>query len=69
MLMLINIVIAVAMLAVVATLLFGVISMARGGEGAREKTNKIMRWRVGLQAVALIAILIGFYLKSKLRGG
>lgn len=69
MLVFINIIIAVAVISVVGILLWGLISMARGGAAAREKSNKIMRWRVGVQAIALIAILIGFYLKAKMRGG
>ncbi len=69
MLTLINIFIALAVIAVVGILLFGVITMARGGEGSKEKANKIMRWRVGVQALAIVAIVIGFMIKSKMRGG
>lgn len=65
----VNILIAISVTAVVLTLLFGVFTMARGGEGAKQRSNVLMRWRVGLQAFAIIALLIGFYLKAKMRGG
>ncbi len=69
MLSLVNVLIAGSVTAVVLTLLFGVFTMARGGEGASKRSNLIMRWRVILQAVAIIMLLIGFYLKAKMRGG
>ena len=69
MLTFVNALIAIAVVAVVVTLLYGVITMARGGEGAKAKSNVIMRWRVGLQAFAIVVLLIGFYLKAKMRGG
>ncbi len=45
--------IAVAMVATLGALLFGVVTMARGGEGAAQRSNKFMRYRVLLQAVAI----------------
>ena len=42
-----------AMAAVLGVLILGVISMAKGGEFNRKYGNKLMRWRVGLQAAAL----------------
>ncbi len=69
MLIFINTVIVVAVLMVVVTLIWGVTTMARGGDEAKAKSNKIMRWRVGLQAVAIVALLIGFFVKAQLRGG
>ncbi len=69
MLTLINIIIALAVLSVVVTLIWGVLTMARGGASAKARSNKIMRWRVGLQAVAVAALLVGFFIKAKLRGG
>ena len=44
---------ALAMLAVLGTLGLGVFSMVKGGEFNKKYGNKLMRWRVGLQAVAL----------------
>jgi len=69
MLMFINIFIGLAVISVVVVLIYGVITMAKGGEGAHAKSNIIMRWRVGIQAIAILAILIGFYVKNKMRGG
>ena len=55
--------IGTAMLMTLGVLAFGVINMARQGPGAGERSNKLMRWRVVLQGVALllfaIAMLIG----------
>ncbi|WP_373086038.1 twin transmembrane helix small protein [Sneathiella sp.] len=48
--------------AVVATglvLLFGVLTMARGGEFNRRNANKIMRLRILMQGIAIALILIG----------
>ena len=45
--------IVLAMVATLGALLFGVVNMARGGEGAAQRSNKFMRYRVLLQAVAL----------------
>ena len=42
-----------AMVAVLGTLGLGVFSMVKGGEFNKKYGNKLMRWRVGLQAVAL----------------
>ena len=43
----------VAMLATLGMLLVGLFSMARGGEFNRRNSNKLMRWRIICQAVAL----------------
>ncbi|PRX37729.1 Hypoxia induced protein conserved region [Meinhardsimonia xiamenensis] len=53
------IVVAVAMLAVLVILMVGVLGFARGGEFNRKHANRIMRWRVGAQAVA-IALIVFF---------
>lgn len=49
---------ALAMLAVLATLGLGLFSMVKGGEFNKKHGNKLMRWRVGLQAVALILFVL-----------
>lgn len=48
----------VAMVAVLAVLVLGVISMARGGDFNRKHANLLMRWRIGLQAVALVFFVL-----------
>ncbi len=57
------ILLATALLAVLAVLFTGLFSMARGGEFNRKHGNRLMRWRVALQGLALalfaLAMLIG----------
>ncbi|HVZ30539.1 MAG TPA: twin transmembrane helix small protein [Asticcacaulis sp.] len=48
----------IAMLAVVAVLFAGIVSMARGGEFNARWGNRLMRWRITLQAVAIVALLL-----------
>jgi len=50
----------VAMLAVLGTLAIGLFAMARGGEFNAKYGNKLMRWRVWLQglAIALFAVAL-----------
>ena len=52
-----------AMLAVLATLVVGIISMTKGGEFNKKYGNKLMRLRIILQGIALflfaIALLSG----------
>ena len=60
----IDILIAVAMLAVVASLGLGIFSFLKGGEMGRENSNRFMRYRVMSQAVAIILITIGFAYKA-----
>jgi len=49
-----------ALLAVLAVLLAGLWNMMRGGSANRSQT--LMRWRVGLQFLAVIVIMTGLYL-------
>ena len=53
-----NILIILVLIAVAATLLVGVFSMAKGGEFNRKYSNKLMQLRVGLQALAVILLLL-----------
>ena len=52
------------MVAVVAVLLAGVVTMARGGQTSLKYGNKLMRWRVILQGVVLL-LLLGVWLASR----
>lgn len=52
------ILVAVATLAVLAILAFGIGSFGRGGEFNRKHANRIMRYRLAAQFVAIIVILI-----------
>lgn len=46
------------MMATVGVLVAGVIVMARGGETNRKYGNKMMVWRVGLQALTLGVVVL-----------
>jgi hypothetical protein len=61
--LIINIVIGLAMLAVLASLFAGFYSVMRGGEFARANSNRFMRYRLATQFVAVIALTIGFAYK------
>jgi hypothetical protein len=52
------IVLIVILLATVGILFLGLFSMARGGEFNRKYGNKLMRFRVAFQAVAILLVLI-----------
>jgi len=52
------IVVAVAVLAVLGILLFGIGTFGKGGEFNRKNANKIMRYRIGAQAIAVALILL-----------
>jgi nitrogen fixation-related uncharacterized protein len=52
------ILIGVALAAVILVLLAGLFSMARGGEFNRKYGNKLMRARVGLQAAAIVLLIL-----------
>lgn len=60
----IDIMIVVAIAAVVIALGLGLYTLYRGGEGARLRAGALMRWRVGLQAVAIGLILVGLAIKK-----
>ena len=55
---LLPILIVIAMLATVGVLFAGVIGMARRGNGASLRSNKLMQWRVILQFAALLLFAI-----------
>ncbi|PPR18562.1 MAG: hypothetical protein CFH37_00410 [Alphaproteobacteria bacterium MarineAlpha9_Bin7] len=50
--------IAIALLAVLAVLVVGIIAMFRGGEFNRLYGNKLMRLRVLFQALAILLIVL-----------
>ena len=52
------IVAAIACFAVAGILLFGVMTFGKGGEFNRKHGNRIMRWRIGAQFIAVILILL-----------
>ena len=52
------VVMAIVMLAVVAILMTGIGGFAKGGEFNRKYANKLMRWRIAAQFVAVLLILL-----------
>ena len=54
------ILVAVACLAVVAILLVGIGGFAKGGDFNRKHANRIMRYRIIGQAIALILLFVFF---------
>lgn len=56
--------VVVAILIVLAILMFGLGTFGKGGEFNQRNANKIMRWRVIMQAVAIIVILIVVAIRS-----
>lgn len=52
------ILVAIACLIVLGILLTGVGGFAKGGDFNKKHANKIMRWRIYAQAVAIVLILI-----------
>lgn len=55
--------VAVAVLIVLGILLLGIGGFGKGGEFNRKYANKIMRWRIGAQFVAVLLILLFVYLR------
>jgi len=55
--------IPVALAAVVIVLLLGLWNMLRGG--SPNLSQKLMRWRVGLQFIAIIIVMTAIYLAGK----
>lgn len=62
---LLDILILGAILAVTVTLGFGLYSLYRGGAYARSNSNRLMRLRVGLQALAIVLLLVGLWWKDQ----
>ena len=50
-------VVVIAALAVLGILMAGIAGFAKGGEFNRKNANKLMRWRIGAQALAVVLIL------------
>ncbi len=55
---------AVAALAVAAILAFGIGTFAKGGEFNRRNANKIMRWRLIAQFIAVILLVTFAWYRS-----
>ncbi len=52
----------IAVAAVAVFLIMGLVNMMRGGDPNR--SQQLMRWRVGLQFVAIVVMVIAIYYKA-----
>ena len=59
-----QIILAVGLLAVAGILGWGVLTMARGGTYNVKNSNRIMRYRIIFQALALVVILVLMWLRK-----
>jgi uncharacterized membrane protein HdeD (DUF308 family) len=55
----------IACLVVLGILLFGIGTFAKGGEFNKRNANKIMRWRLGAQFIAVVVIAGFAWLRSR----
>jgi phosphatidylglycerophosphate synthase len=55
--------VAFACLLVLGILVFGIGTFGKGGEFNRKHANRIMRWRIGMQFVAIMLILLFVWLR------
>ena len=60
------IIVAIACLAVLVILMIGVGGFAKGGEFNRKHSNRLMRYRIIAQAIAVVLILLFVFFR---RGG
>jgi Hypoxia induced protein conserved region len=56
--------VVLAVLIVVGILMLGIGAFGKGGEFNRKYSNKIMRWRIGAQFVAVCLILLYVWLRG-----
>ncbi len=56
--------VVLAVLIVVGILMLGIGAFGKGGEFNRKYANKIMRWRIGAQFVAVGLILLYIWLRG-----
>lgn len=54
-----------ASLVVLVILMMGIASFGKGGEFNRKHANRLMRWRLGAQFVAVILIVSFAWLRAK----
>lgn len=59
-----DILVFVAIAAVAVTLGFGIRSLYQTGPEARSRSNKLMRLRVALQALAVVLLVVAMWWKS-----
>lgn len=63
-----NILLYVAMAAVVGVLIFGIVNLYKSDEKSRSRSNKLMRLRVVLQFSAIVIIVALYFAKEQFGG-
>ena len=63
-----KILVGIATVAVAVVLIIGLYSLYRGGDFARTHSNKLMRLRVALQAVAILVIMLVLFFTQRSGG-
>ena len=63
-----NIILIVCSLIVLGILMWGVITMGRGGEYNKSNSNLIMRYRIIFQAIAIIIFITILFIKRSNNG-
>lgn len=58
------IVVAIACLAVLAILALGIGGFAKGGDFNRKHANRLMRYRIYAQAIAVVLLLVFLFFRS-----
>lgn len=61
---LVDILIGLCLLAVVASLCLGLFAMAKGGDRAAVQGNRMMRWRVWTQTLAVGVLILSLLYKA-----
>ena len=57
-------VVAIACLVVLGILMLGIGGFAKGGDFNKKHANKIMRWRIAAQFIAVVLILLFVWLRQ-----
>jgi len=60
-----NALLILVMAAIAAVMLLGLVSLWRGGEFNRRNSNRLMRWRIILQAIAIALVGIALLLSGR----
>jgi hypothetical protein len=55
---------AIACLGVLVILVLGIGTFGKGGEGAAKRSNKLMRYRIYAQALAVVLIVLFVWLRK-----
>ncbi len=63
------VIVAIAVLVVLVILMFGIGGFARGGDFNRKHANRVMRWRIIAQAVAIVLVLLFVWVRRMGGGG